>query len=74
MDLTAAAVHAALREFDELGREAFLAKYRFRRARKFFILHEGREYDSKAIAGAAHGHLPGAAPLRASEFSGGEAT
>lgn len=72
MDLTAAAVHAALREFDELGREAFLAKYGFRQARKFFLLHEGREYDSKAVAGAAYGHLPGGTPLRASEFSGGE--
>ncbi|GAA0946912.1 HNH endonuclease signature motif containing protein [Actinocorallia libanotica] len=72
MDLTAAAVHSALLEFDDLGREAFLAKYGFHRARKFFVRHEGREYDSKAIAGAAHGYLPGTAPLRASEFSGGE--
>ena len=32
------------------------------------------EYDSKAIVGVAHGFLPGEQPLKAAEFSGGEAT
>jgi hypothetical protein len=31
-------------------------------------------YDSKAIVGVAHGHLPGRRPLTPGEFSGGEAT
>jgi 5-methylcytosine-specific restriction protein A len=30
--------------------------------------------DSKAIVGAAHGYLPGMAPLRPSEFTGGDAS
>ncbi len=38
------------------------------------LVHDGKRYDSKAIVGAAHGHLPGRQPLTASEFSGGEAT
>jgi hypothetical protein len=39
------------------------------------LLHEGRQYDSKAIAGAAVGfQYPDAGPLLAKDFSGGEAT
>ncbi|MCD0450394.1 HNH endonuclease [Actinocorallia sp. API 0066] len=71
-DLNRAAVLAAVEEFDFLGREEFLAKYRFGRARKFFLVLDGREYDSKAVAGAAHGRLPGSAPLAPADFSGGE--
>jgi 5-methylcytosine-specific restriction enzyme A len=66
-------VLAALVEFDAIGREAFLSKYGFRSATDYFVLHEGRLYDSKAIAGAAHGCQHGTA-LRAKEFSGGAAT
>lgn len=72
-NVTASAVSAALREYDELGREAFLDKYRFGAARGYFVVHEGRQYDSKAIAGAAHGYATGE-PLAPSQFSGGEAT
>jgi len=73
-DLTASAVESAIDEFGRIGREAFLAKYGFGPAQDFFIVQDGKSYDSKAIAGAAHGYLPGAEPLRADEFSGGEAT
>ncbi|WP_303828897.1 hypothetical protein [Asticcacaulis taihuensis] len=39
------------------------------------LLHEGKLYDSKAIAGAAIGfQYPDAGPLSAKDFSGGEAT
>ena len=56
LDLTSHdAVLRAVAEFDALGRDAFLAKYGFRRARGYFLLRDGRSYDSKAIAGAAHG-------------------
>lgn len=56
-DLTSAsAVEAALDEFDELGREAFLSKYEFGRARRYFVRRDGKYYDSKAIAGAAVGY------------------
>ncbi len=75
-DLTSQdAVLRALAEFDTLGRDAFLAKYGFRRARGYFLVQDGRSYDSKAIAGAAHGYQhPELGPLNAAEFSGGNAT
>jgi 5-methylcytosine-specific restriction protein A len=38
------------------------------------LLKNGRSYDSKAIAGAAHGYLPGHSALTHNEFSGGKAT
>lgn len=73
-DLTSPdAVRRALDEFDELGRDAFLAKYGFGRARRYFVRHEGRLYDSKAIAGAAFGfEHPEAGALAHTEFAGGE--
>ena len=73
-DLTSEAVKRAIEEFDRLGPDRFLKKYGFGRARKYVIRKDGRSYDSKAIAGAAHGYLLGHAPLWADEFSGGEAT
>ena len=69
------AVLQAIAEYDRVGAQSFLAKYGFRPAREYFLLHEGRLYDSKAIAGAAHGYqFPSLGPLSASDFSGGEAT
>ena len=50
-----AAVLAALHEFDERGRELFLSRYGFNHARSYFLEYEGSRYDSKAIAGVAHG-------------------
>ena len=69
------AVVAAIAEFDSLGRGNFLEKYGFRPARSFFLSHQGRRYDSKAIAGAAYGYqFPDRGPMKADEFSGGEDT
>jgi 5-methylcytosine-specific restriction protein A len=73
-DLTASAVNQAIQEFDLIKRKAFLKKYKFGRAREYLLQKDGRSYDSKAIAGAAHGYLSGQAPLTAKDFSGGEAT
>ena len=73
-DLTASAVLRAIEEFDQLGRDAFLEKYGFGKAREYLIQKDGRLYDSKAIVGAAHGYLPGQTALKPNEFSGGEAT
>jgi 5-methylcytosine-specific restriction protein A len=75
-DLTRDAVLRALAEFDVLGRDAFLAKFGFASAsaRSDFLLHDGRRYDLKAIAGAAHGVLPGLAAMVPSQFSGGDKT
>ncbi|MEU0601399.1 HNH endonuclease [Streptomyces sp. NPDC006393] len=61
----------AITEHNELGRTAFLAKYRFSESRSYLLLHEGREYDSKAIAGVAHKWDHGRA-LLPEEFSGGK--
>jgi putative restriction endonuclease len=58
------AVLQAARELDALGREAFLTQYGFGKARDYFLLLNGKRYDSKAIMGAAHGH----------QFSGKAAT
>jgi MoxR-like ATPase len=69
------AVLAAMAEFDNVGREEFLAKYGFHPARDILVLQEGRRYDSKPILAAAHGYEhPDLGPLRPSEFSGGRPT
>ncbi len=69
------AVLRAIDEFDELGRERFLEKHGFGAARKYFLLHRGARYDSKAIVGVAHGlQHPQLRALRAADFSGGETT
>ncbi len=67
------AVEAALDEFESLGRDRFLEKYGFGRARRYFVRRNGLYADSKAIAGAslAFQQPPGRA-LLPSEFSGGE--
>lgn len=72
-DLTATAVNAAIDECDKVGGEAFRAKYGFGPARDYFLIRDGKQYDSKAIAGAAHGYLQGCQPLQPNDFSGGEA-
>ena len=46
----------AVAELNELGREAFLERYGFRHARRYFLVVNGKRYDSKAIIGAAHGY------------------
>src|SRR6266478_2064250 len=73
-DLTVSSVVKAIEEFDRLGRDSFLKKYGFGRARSYVLQKDGHSYDSKAIAGAAHGYLPGHVALKPKQFSGGEAT
>ena len=48
------AVEQAMAEFDERGREPFLDAYGFAPARDYFVVADGRRYDSKAIVGVAH--------------------
>jgi 5-methylcytosine-specific restriction protein A len=67
------AVEKAIAEFDRIGRDAFLEKYGFGRARMYFLELDGKRYDSKAIVGAAFGFQFGA-PLSSGDFGGGEAT
>jgi len=61
---------AAVEEFDRLGREAFLKSTGFGSAQVYFLEHDGRLYDSKAIIGYAHGVSTGI-PLGPGDFSGG---
>ena len=68
-----AAVLAAIAEYDRLGRDAFLLRHRFGRARWWHLVHGGRQYDSKAIVGVAIGIQTGK-PLVTDDFSGGEAS
>jgi hypothetical protein len=69
------AVLAAIAEYDLLGRGTFLEKYGFGRSRHYHLVHNAREYDSKAIVGAAHGYqFPTLGPLPHTEFSGDAAT
>jgi len=68
-----AAVLAAIDEFDRKSREVFLHQYGFGRARSYFLVHNERRYDSKAILGVAHKYqFPSQGPLLRAGFSGGE--
>lgn len=68
-----AAVLKAIAECDWLGRTKFLEKYGYGKALMFVLLHNGKQYDSKAIVGAAYQHQFGK-PLRNTDFSGGQAS
>lgn len=66
-------VLAAIKEFNDSGREAFLTTHGFGPARNYFLVHDGARYDSKAIYSVAYGYEhPDEGPLASSEFSGGE--
>lgn len=76
VDLSAisrSAVLSAIEEFDTLGQEEFLRRRGYAEARNFRLVYRGRFYDSKAIAGVAHGYATGHF-CDSSEFSGGLAT
>jgi 5-methylcytosine-specific restriction protein A len=70
-DVRHADVLEAIAEYDQLGQEAFLAKYGMGSATSYLLRYNGNDYDSKAIFAAAHGHHPGLAPLSLDQFSGG---
>ncbi|MFG2018264.1 hypothetical protein [Actinomadura geliboluensis] len=71
--ITREAVLDAMAECDHIGRDRFLERYGFERARRYFLHHDGVHYDSKAIVGVAYRHVAGR-PLAADEFSGGQQT
>lgn len=74
-DIDQAAVLRAIELFDRLGRDAFLERYGFGRSRSYFLQHEGKLYDSKAVVGVAHGYSGGdRSALVPAQFTGGEAT
>ena len=46
----------AIEEFDRLGRRLFLSRYGFGVAHSYFLVFNGKKYDSKAILGVAYGY------------------
>jgi 5-methylcytosine-specific restriction protein A len=73
--ITKEAVEKAIAEYDSMGRETFLRKFGFHKARDYRIVVGTKEYDSKAIMGAAHAYsTPGGRPLKPGDFSGGKST
>jgi hypothetical protein len=74
-EIQRSAILSAIAEFDVLGREEFLKRYGFGKARNYFLVHDGKYYDSKAIVGVAHRYqFPQAGILTSDDFSGGDAT
>lgn len=67
------AVLLALKEYDQVGREKFLSRYGFGESRSYWLRWNGKDYDSKAVVGAAFGYQHGT-PLKPADFSGGAAT
>ena len=60
----------AIDEFRRLGRDDFLKEYKFGPAVTYWLVHEGRRYDAKAICGVAHGYArPDLGPLRTKDSS-----
>lgn len=74
-EITRDGVLNAIAEFKTLGRAAFLARYGFNGSRDYFLLHDGKRYDSKPIAAVAHkwAREGGGRALTALELSGGRA-
>ena len=63
----------AIEEYDRLGRAKFLKKYGFSRSSKFYLVHEQRLYDTKALVSAAHHYATGRR-LTHDRFGGGAQT
>lgn len=69
------AVLDAIADHDRRGQGAFLRHYGYGSPERYWILHDGRRYPSKAVLGVAwHYEDPSRPPLRASQFSGGKDT
>ena len=71
-DITREGVLQAVAEFDQLGRDAFLAKYGYGPATTYSLVLDGKHYDPKAIVGVAHQFdRPDLGPLKNNELVGG---
>lgn len=73
-NLTREHILQSIAECDDMGRDAFLERYRFGSARRYFLVHNGKRYDSKAIVGVAHKFATGHALERTGNktFFGGK--
>jgi 5-methylcytosine-specific restriction protein A len=73
-DITRSGVEAALAEAEVMGLEAFLKEYDFGPAKRHWLVHDGKRYPSKAIAGVAHKAVDGVALKGSSTFKGGDSS
>ena len=74
-DITdAGAVRRALEEFREVGRAGFSKNMASEHRGVGWFKINGKEYDAKAILGAAHGYQHRTGPLPQTEFYGGRPT
>lgn len=64
------AVEKATDEFDEIGQDEFLEKYKFGKARTSWLTRNGKQYDSKAIIGVAY-RIVTSRQLKPIDFHGG---
>jgi len=65
------AVLQAMPEYDGCRREALLREQGFGRAKLWYVINDGKQYDSKAVVGAATGIETGHS-LPAADCHGGE--
>ncbi len=63
----------AIEEYNDLGRAKFLKKYGFSKSSKFYLIHEKRLYDTKALVSAAYRRATGRR-LAHDRFGGGAQT
>lgn len=74
-DITRESVIRVIDEFDHKGKEEFLNEYGFQDAKRYYLLHKGKRYPSKAVVGVAHRYAcPELGPLTPDMFSGGKDT
>jgi hypothetical protein len=71
--ITADDVSKAIEECMECGRRSFLRRYGRSRSSKFYLLVDGRVFDTKALAASAYRHAVGAR-RSVPRFSGGSQT
>lgn len=60
----------AIAKYDELGKDQFLADFDFGESIEYRLVYRGKFYDSKAIAGVAHGLATGEFWTKAKAFGG----
>ena len=54
--VTRRGVMLAIEEYEQLGKHAFLSRYEYGAATRYYLVYNDRKYDSKAIVGAAYNH------------------
>lgn len=69
-DIKESDVLDAIAEYDRLGQTKFLKKYDFGESLEYRLVYGGKFYESKAIAGVAHGFATGEFWTKRKPFGG----